>query len=326
MAHVSPGVASPGTFAPSFAETVREPRRTQCHLPGFAVPIRAHGPGLRGCAPPRRRHPGAERRATPQTNLTHHHEPGARACTCLTSRFRLERRSRPRNGRRSARTGPQCCGPADRPVPRPVLSLHRSSMSSRLSGTRGWGSRSGSRRPTRRAGCRGRGYPRASVTMRARCNRFQVMKVVLRFVKSFSGPPEPGSRYDGPGPRFADPTGVGLGRDHVAEVLQRVQDVHRAVLDAVLVAGDQTAADPSVVGVLAVVVEEVAVAVEPLDDLRAHRRLLAQPDRRAEHEDVRGLDLLVDRPASRRGPSRARSCRATRRWRCRGRWPAPRRR
>jgi hypothetical protein len=26
------------------------------------------------------------------------------------------------------------------------------------------------------------------------------MKVVFRFVKSFSGPPEPGSRYDGPGP------------------------------------------------------------------------------------------------------------------------------
>ena len=26
------------------------------------------------------------------------------------------------------------------------------------------------------------------------------MNVVLRLVKSFSGPPEPGSRYDGPGP------------------------------------------------------------------------------------------------------------------------------
>jgi hypothetical protein len=33
-----------------------------------------------------------------------------------------------------------------------------------------------------------------------RCSRFQVAKVVLRLVKSFSGPPEPGSRYDGPGP------------------------------------------------------------------------------------------------------------------------------
>jgi hypothetical protein len=29
---------------------------------------------------------------------------------------------------------------------------------------------------------------------RARCLRFQVMNVVFRFVKSFSGPPEPGSR------------------------------------------------------------------------------------------------------------------------------------
>ena len=26
------------------------------------------------------------------------------------------------------------------------------------------------------------------------------MKVVLRLVNSFSGPPEPGSRYEGPGP------------------------------------------------------------------------------------------------------------------------------
>ena len=26
------------------------------------------------------------------------------------------------------------------------------------------------------------------------------MKLVLRLVKSFSGPPEPGSRYEGPGP------------------------------------------------------------------------------------------------------------------------------
>ena len=29
---------------------------------------------------------------------------------------------------------------------------------------------------------------------------FQAAKVVLRLVKSFSGPPEPWSRYDGPGP------------------------------------------------------------------------------------------------------------------------------
>ena len=151
------------------------------------------------------------------------------------------------------------------------------------------------------------------------------MKVVLRLVKSFSGPPEPGSRYDGPGPGLADPARVGLRRDHVAEVLQRVEDVHRAVLDAVLVAGDQAAADPAVVGVLAGVVEQVAVAVEALDDLGAHRRLLAQPDRRAEHEDVRGHHLLEDRGPVVASPSRARSCRATRRWRCRGRWRGRRR-
>ena len=38
------------------------------------------------------------------------------------------------------------------------------------------------------------GMPPASFSMRARWSRFQVMNVVLRLVKSFSGPPEPGSR------------------------------------------------------------------------------------------------------------------------------------
>ncbi|HEY2307794.1 MAG TPA: hypothetical protein VGI05_18130 [Streptosporangiaceae bacterium] len=36
--------------------------------------------------------------------------------------------------------------------------------------------------------------PPASLSIRARCSRFQVMNVVLRLVKSLSGPPEPGSR------------------------------------------------------------------------------------------------------------------------------------
>ena len=89
--------------------------------------------------------------------------------------------------------------------------------------------------------------PPASFSIRARCSRFQVANVVLRFVKSFSGPPEPSSRYDGPGSGLADPARVGLRRDRVAKVLERVEDVHRAVLDAVLVAGHETAADPAVV-------------------------------------------------------------------------------
>ena len=95
------------------------------------------------------------------------------------------------------------------------------------------------------------------------------------------------------------------------------------MLHAVLVAGDEAAADAAVVGVLAVVVEQVAVAVQPLDHLRADRRLLAQPDRREEHEDVGGHHALEESPASRRAPSRARSCRVARRWRSRGRWRGP---
>src|SRR5690348_15446967 len=63
------------------------------------------------------------------------------------------------------------------------------------------------------------------------------------------------------GAGLADPAGVGLRRDRVAEVLQRVEDVHRAVLDPVLVAGDDAAADATVVGPLSFVVEQVGVAV-----------------------------------------------------------------
>ena len=38
------------------------------------------------------------------------------------------------------------------------------------------------------------GMPPASLSIRARCSMFQAAKVVLRLVKSFSGPPEPSSR------------------------------------------------------------------------------------------------------------------------------------
>ena len=69
------------------------------------------------------------------------------------------------------------------------------------------------------------------------------MKVVLRFVKSFSRTARPGVEIRRARARLADPPGVGLRRDHVAEVLQRVEDVHRAVLRPVLVAGDEAPAD-----------------------------------------------------------------------------------
>lgn len=59
----------------------------------------------------------------------------------------------------------------------------------------------------------------------------------------------------GAGTGFADPTGVGLGRDHAAQVLEAVEDVHGAVFDAVFVAGDKATADLTVVGVLPFAVE-----------------------------------------------------------------------
>src|SRR5206468_9234314 len=71
-------------------------------------------------------------------------------------------------------------------------------------------------------------------------------------------------------------------------------DVHGAVLHAVLVAGDEAAADPPVIGVLTGIVEQMRVAVQALDDLGADRRLLAQPDRRADNENVGRHDPLGD--------------------------------
>ena len=52
--------------------------------------------------------------------------------------------------------------------------------------------------------------------------------------------------------------------------------------------------DLAVVRVLAGVVEDRAVAVEAFDHPRAHRRLLPEPDRGAQHEDVGGDDGLVE--------------------------------
>ena len=98
----------------------------------------------------------------------------------------------------------------------------------------------------------------------------------------------------GSGASLADPSCVGLRRDRVTEVLQGVQDVHGAVLDAVLVAGDEAAADAPVIGVLPELVQQMRVAVQPLDHLGADRRLLAQPDGAAQDEDVGFLHALEE--------------------------------
>src|ERR1700694_4092159 len=88
------------------------------------------------------------------------------------------------------------------------------------------------------------------------------------------------------GTGFADPTGVGLGWDRVPDVLQRVQDVAGAVLDAVLVSGDEAARHPTVVFVLPIAVEQVRVGVQALDALLGNRAVVAQPYRSSNHQDV----------------------------------------
>ena len=74
---------------------------------------------------------------------------------------------------------------------------------------------------------------------------------MFRFVKSLLGPARAGIEVGRARPRLAEPAAVGLRRDRVAQVLERVEDVHGAVLGAVLVAGDDAAADAAVVRVLA---------------------------------------------------------------------------
>ncbi len=94
-----------------------------------------------------------------------------------------------------------------------------------------------------------------------------------------------------PRPRLADPAAIGLRRDGVAEMLQRVEDAHGAMLHAVLVARDYCAADLAVIGALALVVEQARHAVEPLDEDAADGALLPEPNRRGDDENVGGLDL-----------------------------------
>jgi hypothetical protein len=87
------------------------------------------------------------------------------------------------------------------------------------------------------------------------------MNVVLRWVNSFSGPPDPGSRYEGPGP--ASP--------------------------------NQAAAGPSVIGVLPLVVEQAGAGVQPLDHLLHDGAVVAEPDGAGEDEDVGRHHPLVER-------------------------------
>jgi hypothetical protein len=82
--------------------------------------------------------------------------------------------------------------------------------------------------------------------------------------------------------------------DGVAEVLEAVQQVHGAVLDPVLVAGEQASGHPAVVGVLAGVIEQAGAGVQPLDDPLGDRAVVAQPVRPAQHQDVGRQDSLVD--------------------------------
>ena len=69
-------------------------------------------------------------------------------------------------------------------------------------------------------------------------------------------------------------------------MLQRVEHVLGAVLDAVLVPGDETSGYAPVIEVLPCVVQQVRSAVQTLMDLLHDRAVVAEPDRAGEDEDV----------------------------------------
>ena len=164
---------------------------------------------------------------------------------------------------------------------------------------RGWRSRPCSPRPIRRGMLPCAGMPPASLSMRATCRRFHVMNTVLRAVKSFSGPPEPCRGSSGRGrPRRSSRSRPAAGSR--TQALQRVEDVHRAVLDAVLVAGDDA---PRRRGRSTRTARSLrsprsrTAARSPGCRRSSSRRARSGPS----SKDVRGQHLPVDARASRRG-------------------------
>ncbi|COV58948.1 Uncharacterised protein [Mycobacterium tuberculosis] len=76
-------------------------------------------------------------------------------------------------------------------------------------------------------------------------------------------------------------------------MLQAIEHIHRAMLDAVLVSGNEATTGAAVVGVLSILVEQARACVQALDNPFHHRAVVAQPDRPAQHQDVRIEDTPI---------------------------------
>lgn len=87
-------------------------------------------------------------------------------------------------------------------------------------------------------------------------------------------------------PGLADPTAVGLRRDGVAEMLQRKENAHGAVLNAVLIACDYDSSHFPIIEALPLFVQHAGHAVETLDHDAANGAFLAEPDGRSNDENV----------------------------------------
>src|SRR6185436_7935654 len=92
----------------------------------------------------------------------------------------------------------------------------------------------------------------------------------------------------------ANPAGIGLGGNGVAEVLQAIQHIHGTMFDSVFVAGNQTAADFAIVGILPCLVQKTRVGVQPLNYFFGLAAIVAQPNRPSNDQNVSVHNFFVN--------------------------------
>ena len=97
--------------------------------------------------------------------------------------------------------------------------------------------------------------------------------------KIILGPSRSGIQIGGSRSCRSQPVGIRLRRDDVAEMLEGIENIHRAVLGSVLVARNQTASDTTVEDVLAVFMQIPGIGIESLKCFSTHPCILTHPQR-----------------------------------------------
>src|SRR5687767_11299994 len=88
------------------------------------------------------------------------------------------------------------------------------------------------------------------------------------------------------GPRFANPTGISIWRDHEANVLQAIQNVLGTVLYAIFVARNECAAYFSIKLVLPLLIQFARMSIQPFNNLLGDRTVIAQPNRTRNDQNI----------------------------------------